>query len=101
MTRFRLYRCASSYDILFALTQSKDQQLSRKAIRLLKRLPTSHQVLKEILQEVSFHERDEFNIWYRLTLVQYLLSKKQPELKIVVHQQTAATGTASTAELNK
>jgi hypothetical protein len=40
MTRFRLYKCAFSYDILFELTQNKSLELRNKAIRLLKRLPT-------------------------------------------------------------
>lgn len=79
MVRFRLYRCAFTYDILFALTQDKDPELSKKTIRLLKRLPTSHRVLREILREVSFNSRDEFNVWYRLTLVQFLLSKKEEQ----------------------
>jgi hypothetical protein len=40
MTRYRLYKCAFSYDILFELTRSKSSELRNKAVRLLKRLPT-------------------------------------------------------------
>lgn len=91
MTRFRLYKCAFSYDILFSLTQSKDSEVRLKAIRLLKRLPTSHSVLREILHEVGFNERDEFNVWYRLALVQYLLSKKEDPQPVLTETQKLAS----------
>ena len=46
---------------------------------------------------MCFNERDEFNVWYRLTLVQYLLSKKTEELKSAEPQVTVT----SASELKK
>lgn len=58
MARYIIYKCQYSYDILFALTHSNNKELSYKAIRLLKRLPTSSKVIEETLNEVGFSAKD-------------------------------------------
>jgi hypothetical protein len=74
MVRYKIYKCDDSYDILFDLSQCDNQPLREKAIELLKRLPTDPKIIDRMLSHVEFDVKDEFSVWYRLTLVQYLLN---------------------------
>lgn len=47
-----------------------------KAITLLKRLPTDRKTVEQMLSHTDFSSTDEFSVWYRLTLVQYLLNSQ-------------------------